>query len=165
MLCDVCGENEAIVHVLQIVNGEKKLLHLCKNCAAGHAIGRELCLAEQNIELPPVSPEELNEMLHDVINKFVLPEIAKVQALVQHVSCPHCGKELPPEFFDELFNRLNNVEIQASARPIGKRGQNGKDKVSYLEHRLKSVISEERYEEAAAIRKEINRLREKANKS
>ena len=40
-----------------------------------------------------------------------------------------------------------------------------KDKVTYLERRLKSVISEERYEEAAAIRKEINRLKEKANKS
>ena len=165
MLCDICGENEAIVHVLQIVNGEKKLLHLCKKCAAGHAVGKELCLAEQNIDMPPVSPDELNAMLHDVIDKLVLPEIAKVQAQVQHITCPHCGQELPPEFFDELFKTLNNVEIQASTRPITKKTQSAKDKVTYLERRLKSVISEERYEEAAAIRKEINRLKEKANKS
>ena len=46
-----------------------------------------------------------------------------------------------------------------------KQTQSAKDKVTYLERRLKSVISEERYEEAAAIRKEINRLKEKANKS
>ncbi|MDO4218765.1 MAG: hypothetical protein Q4C78_02120 [Synergistaceae bacterium] len=165
MLCDICGENEAIVHVLQIVNGEKKLLHLCKNCAAGHAVGKELCLAEQNIDMPPVSPDELNAMLHDVINKLVLPEIAKVQAHVQHITCPHCGQELPPEFFDQLFKTLNNIEIQASSNPMSRKTQSGMAKVSYLEHRLKSVISEERYEEAAAIRKEINRLKEKTNKS
>ena len=164
MLCDVCGENDAIVHVLQIVNGEKKLLHLCKDCAAHHAIGRELSLGEQSIEVPAVSPEELNNVLHDAITKFVLPEIAKVQAEVQHLVCPHCGKELPENFFEDLFKALNNVEIQVAPKPVSKK-QQGRDKITYLERRLKSVISEERYEEALAIRKEINRLKEKANKS
>ena len=60
---------------------------------------------------------------------------------------------------------LNNIEIQASSNPMSRKTQSGMAKVSYLEHRLKSVISEERYEEAAAIRKEINRLKEKTNKS
>ena len=164
MLCDVCGENEAVVHVLQIVNGEKKMLHLCKDCAAHHAIGRELSLGEQDIEVSAVSPEELNAVLHDAITKLVLPEIAKVQAQVQHLVCPHCGKELPDNFFEDLFKTLNSVEIQTTAKPITRK-QQGRDKITYLERRLKSVISEERYEEAVAIRKEINRLKERANKS
>ena len=164
MVCDLCGENEAIVHVLQIVNGEKKMLHLCKDCAAHHVIGREMNLGAHDIDLPAVSPDELNNVLHDAITKFVLPEIAKVQAVVQHLVCPHCGKELPENFFEDLFTALNNVEIQVAPKPIGKK-QQGRDKIAYLEHRLKSVIGEEKYEEAVAIRKEINRLKEKANKS
>ena len=34
MLCDGCHENEAVVFYTEIINGEKKELHLCEACAA-----------------------------------------------------------------------------------------------------------------------------------
>ena len=34
MLCDECHENEAVVFYTEIINGEKKELHLCEACAA-----------------------------------------------------------------------------------------------------------------------------------
>ena len=33
MICDICKEREADYTVTKIVNGEKKVLHVCKNCA------------------------------------------------------------------------------------------------------------------------------------
>lgn len=33
MLCDVCKQAEATVHLTQIVNGEKRESHLCEACA------------------------------------------------------------------------------------------------------------------------------------
>ena len=34
MLCDHCGENEAIIHLTQIVNNQMSTFHLCERCAA-----------------------------------------------------------------------------------------------------------------------------------
>ena len=35
MLCDWCKKNEAAIHIQQITGSEKKLLHICHECAAG----------------------------------------------------------------------------------------------------------------------------------
>lgn len=35
MLCDWCKKNEAAIHIQQISGNEKKLLHICHECAAG----------------------------------------------------------------------------------------------------------------------------------
>ena len=33
MLCDICGKNEATVHLTEIINGKVTELHLCEECA------------------------------------------------------------------------------------------------------------------------------------
>jgi len=34
MLCEFCKKNEATIHIQEIVNSEKKALHICSECAA-----------------------------------------------------------------------------------------------------------------------------------
>jgi protein arginine kinase activator len=34
MLCDHCGESEAVIHLTQIVNNQMSTFHLCEACAA-----------------------------------------------------------------------------------------------------------------------------------
>ena len=34
MLCDHCGQNEAIIHLTQIVDNQMSTFHLCEGCAA-----------------------------------------------------------------------------------------------------------------------------------
>ena len=34
MLCDHCGDREAVIHLTQIVNNEMSTFHLCDQCAA-----------------------------------------------------------------------------------------------------------------------------------
>ncbi|MBI4409793.1 MAG: UvrB/UvrC motif-containing protein [Gemmatimonadetes bacterium] len=34
MLCDHCGDQEAVIHLTQIVNNEMTTFHLCEKCAA-----------------------------------------------------------------------------------------------------------------------------------
>ncbi len=36
MLCDICQQNEAVIHYSEVVNGIKKEKHLCGNCAKAH---------------------------------------------------------------------------------------------------------------------------------
>lgn len=36
MLCDICQQNEAVIHYSEMINGIKKEKHLCSNCAKTH---------------------------------------------------------------------------------------------------------------------------------
>jgi protein arginine kinase activator len=38
MKCDICGENDALIHVQQIMNGETRELHLCAECAGSRGL-------------------------------------------------------------------------------------------------------------------------------
>ncbi|PIQ82229.1 MAG: hypothetical protein COV76_04735 [Candidatus Omnitrophica bacterium CG11_big_fil_rev_8_21_14_0_20_64_10] len=33
MLCDLCGQNEASVHLSEVIDGESREIHLCQSCA------------------------------------------------------------------------------------------------------------------------------------
>ena len=37
MLCQICNKNPATIHVQEIINGEKKVFHLCGECASKKA--------------------------------------------------------------------------------------------------------------------------------
>ncbi|MCM8782189.1 MAG: excinuclease ABC subunit B, partial [Candidatus Omnitrophica bacterium] len=41
MLCDICGKNEATVHLTEIINNEISKLHLCEECAKEKAYEME----------------------------------------------------------------------------------------------------------------------------
>lgn len=49
MLCEECGDNEAILHLTKIVENEMHTLHLCEGCAA--AKGLEPGATESNLPL------------------------------------------------------------------------------------------------------------------
>ena len=34
MLCEICGKNEATIHIEEITDGKSKTLHLCGECMA-----------------------------------------------------------------------------------------------------------------------------------
>ena len=41
MLCDHCGENEAVIHLTQIVDNQMGTFHLCEGCAADKGLEPE----------------------------------------------------------------------------------------------------------------------------
>ena len=88
MLCQNCHENEATIHVQQIVNGKVQVFHLCEKCAA-----------EKGIEAPELDDFNLAEMLFDIAGKVVKAtqtvsgESKKNEESEsrREVVCPHCG--------------------------------------------------------------------------
>ena len=47
MLCDQCGENEAIIHLTNIQNNQITTSHLCDSCAAENGVDPGLTMADQ----------------------------------------------------------------------------------------------------------------------
>jgi protein arginine kinase activator len=65
MLCDNCGEREAVVHLTTIVNNELKQQHLCEQCAAERGV--ETSVAKD------ASKHPLGEFLHAVQQQLATP--------------------------------------------------------------------------------------------
>ena len=82
MLCQICNKNPATIHVQEIINGEKKVFHLCGECASKKA------------ETEPILQSfNLAEMLYNFTNEKAAesadaPEDAAPAAAVK---CGTCG--------------------------------------------------------------------------
>jgi protein arginine kinase activator len=74
MLCDQCGERDAVVHLTTIVNNEVRQQHLCERCAA-----------ERGVETTLKTPKHpLGDFLH-AVQQQALP------ASGEGARCSFCG--------------------------------------------------------------------------
>ena len=165
MVCNVCGTNEATIHLTEIVNEQMVEIHLCETCAqekgtefkahfnvndflsgftdlAKEVLGQEKTPAKcLNCGL---TYEEFGRTgrlgcaeCYEAFSKFLLPLIKRVQHSVQHV-----GKRP---------SRL--------AAPL-----RASQDLRELQNRLQKSIQQEAFEEAARIRDQIRQLEEKLKK-
>lgn len=184
MLCQNCGKKEANIRYTQIVNGVKKEMALCEDCAQKLGIHHEL-----DFHLPVDFPSLLGEFLGEFEEPGLLSGMTKTKPL----TCDTCGMTFD-EFtslgkfgcdhcYDVFADRIDPIlkNIQGSNRHIGRKGklienkeriakeqtkkepvkEQKKSKLETLQEELKQAIKEERYEDAAKIRDEIKKIEKK----
>lgn len=187
MLCQRCGKNEANVRYTQIINGVKKEISVCEECA------RKLGIGEFEFNMPIHFSDFLGDFFNDYDTEL-LPSFLKESQM-----CENCGETYDefiktgllgcPKCYETFEDRLDPVlrKLQGNAKHVG-RGLNKLDKkinqvkqnikektetekndnkelskeekITQLEDNLKQAIKDERYEDAAKIRDEIKNLRE-----
>lgn len=178
MKCQNCGEHEANICYTQIVNGAKKELNLCNECA------EKLGLEEMNFSLPIDFSSFWGEFLENNNSDLFQNYLPK------QVHCEKCGMT-----FDEFVNtgkfgcancyqvfrsQINQLlkNIHGTDTHIGRKltansnkektTQNAKTefsprqeetitKIEKLKEELKQAIQVENYEKAAEIRDEIKK--------
>lgn len=171
MLCERCKRNEASVSYREIINGKEKKYLLCGECA------REL---EESGEISFTAPKFFGDgelgMLNSMFGSLFAPARGE-RTLSETKKCPLCGaafSELVKEgkvgcakcydtFQTELERTVSGIHGQAShtgKSPAKLRGKlDIKRKIRALESELKEAIKDERYERAAELRDELNKLR------
>ena len=181
MLCQNCGKNEVTFRYTQVINGVKKELNLCDNCA------RELGLKDMNFSMPISFSSFLSDFFNDYSDSL-LPSFMGTQVK----ECNNCGTT-----FDEFLNtgefgcsdcydifedRISPIlkNLQGANRHTGRgyreitSGDNNKEesnvgkgkaksekeesKIEKLQKDLQKAIKDERYEDAAKIRDEIKAM-------
>lgn len=165
MLCQDCKKNEATVHLTQIINNEKLVLSLCKDCAALRGFHSPL----DNTPFP------LAEMLSGFIQKQ-FPE--KAQKKMPDLECQNCGLTFEQfaqqgrfgcsECYSAFRERLEHImrKIHGSSLHKGKLPVNASDdklpvmEEERLEEELHKAIESEDFERAADLRDKLKALRE-----
>lgn len=184
MKCENCGNNEANVKYTQIINGVKKEMHLCDECATKLGIGKDLSF-NMSMDIPSFFGEIFNEYN----NLNLLPNFGNLK----EEKCNICGMTYDefsstgkfgcPSCYDIFSYKLDPIlkSIQGNNRHVGRKArtidsnivkkmeekqeelkdtvkEKPIDKLSELKDELRKAIKEERYEDAAKFRDEINSL-------
>jgi len=176
MLCEICKQKQASIHIQEIADGEKKALHICTNCASKKGLNaanfQGINIAEILYKLS-ANPDQslLNEL-------NVNPQDADIEKTVAIVicqkcnwtseqlqktgklGCEHCYKTFS-EILTETLNNMHRGAVHTGKRPNTKASEQGKlmlDIISYQQKLDKHVLREE-FEEAAKLRDKINNLK------
>ena len=176
MLCENCGKKEANVKYTEVINGDKKEMHLCEECS------KKLGIDELHFNMPSLDfPNFFGDLLSDYEENDFLPNFIKEKQL----KCDKCGMTFEEftnmgkfgcdECYSVFSNKIDTMlkNIHGDNRHIGRIGKisaknninlNSEDKTEYknnkvdeLKEKLKQLIKDEKYEEAAIVRDEIRR--------
>ena len=183
MLCQNCNENEANVKYTQIINGVKKQMHLCDDCA------NKLGIDNISFNMKMDFSNFLGDFFDELDEGFI-PSLINKQTLL----CEKCGNSYDDfikngkfgcdncysTFEDKIDNLLKNIHgvnthIGRNSKMITTNEDNFKSKdkhnkqvnkeiskqskIEELQERLKQEIKEERYEDAAKTRDELKKLK------
>ena len=167
MLCEKCNKNIANVYLKNNINGNVTESHLCSSCAA------EL-YGQNNNPLVNLFKSDFDS---DILNMFNLNKFSPSMSMISGKNaCPVCGSVFADitksgkvgcgECYATFKNALepNILRIHGTAKHTGKIPKNrslkisAKRKIEELNMRLRKVIDEQNFEEAAIIRDEINKI-------
>ena len=159
MLCELCKQSQATVHLTEIVNEQMSELHLCEACA--NQKGAQV---------------ESHFGLADLLSG--LSDFGKTQDVeeVSTKACPNCGmtyeqfrkvgrlgcSECYPTFkrsLGMLLKRIHGSPVHVGKMPArsAKPAAKGKPDLAELKRKLERAIKEEAFEDAANLRDLIRR--------
>jgi protein arginine kinase activator len=183
MKCDVC-ENEATVFLTQIINGQMTTVNLCETCSKAKGVTEEtgFGLAEAFLSPSHRTESDSMEIVCDACG-FTASQLKKIGRM----GCPECYTA----FRDGLDGLLRNMH--KGTRHVGKRPSHVSAStpqmpprqraaavketpqsppvqappqldIAKLRAELDLAVSEERYEDAAKLKSEIENLQPKVTK-
>ncbi len=176
MICEICNKNPATIHIQEIVNGEKKVLHICAECAA-----------KKSSDDPMLQGFNVAEMLYNLSGQFGLPFSPEPQKPSNHeveLECPVCHwtsedlKKNGKLGCEECYNVFKGVIASALktmhrgtlhvGKTPGETPENSTGQamleIMNLQKELDELVQREEYEKAAVIRDQINKLKEDMKK-
>jgi len=164
MLCQECKKREATVHLTQIVNNEKTVLSLCKECAAKKGFHSPL----DNVPFP----------LSEILSGLIQQDIHQNKEPVPDLTCPRCGLTFEKfirqgrfgcgECYRAFRPRLEPImrKIHGSSLHKGRLPTSASDETlpikeeERLESELKKAVEAEDFERAADLRDKLKVIRE-----
>ena len=168
MLCNICGKNQATVHLTEIIDEQMNELHLCEECARQKSVAMEQQFG-------------LSDLLAGMVD-FDKP--SKETEPVASIKCPNCGLSYADfkkigrlgcgtcytafsKYLGPLLKRIHGSTQHTGRSPL-KATQGLKNKVGIdaqeLRIRLQKAIESEAFEEAAKLRDQIKEIENKKEK-
>lgn len=163
MVCDQCGEREAVIHLTQIVNEQVTTLHLCERCAAEKGVE-----SAGSVTKTPLG-SFLAAMGKGDGDQLPLPRgrdaCARCGASLQdfretgRLGCPDCYRTFEAPLRD-LLRRLHGSTHHMGERYVDQvpAGRAGRQRAAELREQLRLAVETENFELAAELRDRLRVL-------
>jgi len=162
MQCENCKKNSATIHLTEIVDGQRREMHLCESCAA-----------ELGIVIKSQIP--INELLSGLLASQ--PPDDQFTDTDRQLVCPNCGFTLEQFRREAVLGCPLDYEVfEKALLPLIKKAHDGHTlhcgkvpskmprdtkrqiKLAGLRQQLDSAVQTENYELAAELRDKINQV-------
>jgi len=164
MLCDICKQNEAKVHLTQIIEGKTKKIDLCEACSKKKGVDDPTGFSLADLLLGLGAADEMEKANPPAGGTAQCPTCGFAQSDFKKTGRLGCA-ECYHTFADGLEGLLKSMH--KGIRHVGKIpqsyqvSQDIEDKIRRLQKQLEQAIGTEDFERAAILRDEIKGLREK----
>lgn len=171
MICEQCKKNAATVHLTKIINNQKNTINLCEDCASNyhnfslfndgnfsiHKLLASLLGDPSSHENNLVSYHQLGQQCPQCQSDYA--EFRKKGKL----SCSNCYEEFK-KYINPMVKRIHGSN-QHQGKVPKRTGHSYKMKrdLDKLRSKLKALIEQEEFEEAAIVRDEIRQLEQQLN--
>jgi protein arginine kinase activator len=167
MVCNICGKNQATVHLTEIIDEQITELHLCEECAQkkGAQMESHFGLSDLLAGLADLGTQ-FNKTKTDSV-KLKCPKCGLTYEDFKKVGRLGCG-ECYAAFKEALVPLLKR--IHGSTQHFGKAPKKiakvvkVKNELEVLKEKLQKAINKEDFEEAAKLRDKIRDLDKKSGK-
>ena len=167
MVCELCKETQATVHLTEIVNEQMTELHLCEACAnqKGAQVESHFGLADLLSGLADFSktqePEEISSKACPACG-MTYDDFRKVGRL----GCAECYATFKRSL-GSLLKRIHGSPIHVGKSPVRllKPSKMAKTELLDLKRKLERAIESEEFEDAAKLRDQIRRLEHQEQQS
>lgn len=159
MLCQICKEHEATIHLTEISSGKRTEMHLCQACAVEQGVASK-------------SHMSLNDILSNLLASA--PEDDQMLAGSEKLKCPCCGYTLEQFRKETLLGCPDDYEVFGKElMPLIEKAHHGNSshcgkipagapddtrkqtELLSLKQRLDKAVKTEDYETAAKLRDQI----------
>jgi protein arginine kinase activator len=157
MKCEVCDKNTATVHYTEIINEELREMHLCEWCAQ----------QKEALVKPNFFTAEFLSGLFDASQLFTEKQTEKcAQCGFSHsdfqklgrLGCSECYRTFKKQITPLLKRVHGSSQHVGNVPPAIKGSASVRENLSRLRQELKTVISKEKFEEAARLRDKIREI-------
>jgi protein arginine kinase activator len=161
MLCTICKEKPATVHLTQIVGDKMQKLDLCEDCAKTKGINdpTSFGLADLDLVLGLGASQQLEQAAGGV--ELKCPRCGFTQADFKksgRLGCPECYITFA-EGLRGLLKTMHKGTRHTGKAPEALRAtRENADRMKTLQAKLAKAIKDENYEQAALVRDEIKQL-------
>lgn len=162
MLCCVCKQKEATVHLTQIAGEKMQKVDLCEDCAKEKGVNDPAGFSLADLLLGLGASQEMAEATGGA--ELKCPQCGFTQADFKkagRLGCSHCYDTFS-EGLESLLKTMHKGTRHKGKVPQALRGtQDLKEKLVTLQKRLEKAVADEDFEQAANVRDEIKALKAK----
>jgi protein arginine kinase activator len=162
MVCCVCKQKDATVHLTQIAGDKMQKVDLCEDCAKEKGVNDPAGFSLADLLLGLGASQEMSDAVGS--EDLKCPQCGFTQADFKkagRLGCAQCYETFS-EGLETLLKTMHKGTRHKGKVPAALRGsQDLREKTAALQKKLEKAVSDENFEQAALVRDELKSLKAK----